>query len=115
SIFTSRGGAAGILARTVDDIAYFTGVVAGRPALRDVKMPAAPPRFGLYRTPMWGEAEPSTIAALDRARTALEKARAWIAEIVVPPEHPTLRAAQETVMGFALVRALDDEPPNHST
>ena len=104
----------GVLARTVDDIAYFTGVVAGRPALRDVKMPAAPPRFGLYRTPMWGEAEPSTIAALDRARTALEKAGAWIAEIVVPPEHQTLSAAQETVMGFELVRALADERLNHS-
>ena len=54
------------------------------------KMPAAPPRFGLYRTPMWGEAEPSTIAALDRARAALERAGAWIAEIVVPPEHQSL-------------------------
>ena len=104
----------GVMARTVDDIAYFTGVIAGRPALRDVKMPAAPPRFGLYRTPMWGEAEPSTIAALDRARTALEKAGAWIAEIVVPPEHQTLSAAQETVMGFELVRALADERLNHS-
>ena len=104
----------GVMARTVDDIAYFTGVIAGRPALREVKMPAAPPRFGLYRTPMWGEAEPSTIAALDRARTALEKAGAWIAEIVVPPEHQTLSAAQETVMGFELVRALADERLNHS-
>ena len=104
----------GVMARTVDDIAYFTGVIAGRPALREVKMPAAPPRFGLYRTPMWGEAEPSTIAALDQARTALEKAGAWIAEIVVPPEHQTLSAAQETVMGFELVRALADERLNHS-
>jgi amidase len=104
----------GAMARTVDDVAYFTGVIAGRPALRDVKMPAAPPRFGLYRTPMWGEAEPSTIAALDRARTALEKAGAWIAEIVVPPEHQTLSAAQEAVMGFELVRALADERLNHS-
>src|SRR5438477_543692 len=28
----------GVMARTVDDIAYFTGVIAGRPALREVKM-----------------------------------------------------------------------------
>src|SRR5262249_2340257 len=77
----------GRMARTVDDAAFFTGVIAERPALREVRLPAAPPRFGLCRTPMWGEAEPSTIAALDRARAALEKAGAWIAEIVVPPEH----------------------------
>jgi len=104
----------GIMARTVDDAAFFTGVITERPALRHVAMPAAPPRFGLYRTPMWGEAAPSTIAALDRARAALEKAGAWIAEIVVPPEHQTLTAAQGTVMGFELVRALAYERLNHS-
>jgi amidase len=90
----------------VDDAAFFTGIIAGRPALRDAAMPAAPPRFGLYHTPMWGEAEASTIAALDRARAALERAGAWIAEIVVPPEHQTLTAAHDTIMGFELVRAL---------
>src|SRR5213076_226477 len=104
----------GVMARTVDDAAFFTGVIAGRPALRDIAKPAAAPRFGLYRTPMWSEAEPSTIAALDRARAALERAGAWIAEIVVPPEHQGLTAAQETVMGFELVRALADERLNHS-
>ena len=104
----------GVMARTVDDAAYFTGVITERPALRKVTMPSAPPRIGLYRTPMWGEAEPSTIAALDRARGALEKAGAWIAEIVVPSEHQTLTAAQGTVMGFELVRALAYERLNHS-
>ena len=104
----------GIMARRVDDAAFFTGVITERPALRKVGMPVTPPRFGLYRTPMWGEAEPSTIAALEGARAALEKAGAWIAEIVVPPEHQTLTAAQGTVMGFELVRALADERLNHS-
>ena len=104
----------GIMARTVDDAAFFTGIITERPALRQVSFPGAPPRFGLYRTPMWGEAAPSTIAALDRARAALEKAGAWIAEIVVPPEHQTLTAAQGTVMGFELVRALAYERLNHS-
>jgi len=103
----------GVMARTVDDAAFFTGVIAERPALRNIKMPSAP-RFGLYRTPMWGEAEPSTIAALDRARAALERAGAWIAEIVVPPEHQTLTAAQETIMGFELVRGLAYERLSHS-
>jgi Asp-tRNA(Asn)/Glu-tRNA(Gln) amidotransferase A subunit family amidase len=104
----------GVMARTVEDAAFFTGVLTERPALRDVSMPATAPRFGVYRTPMWGEAEPSTIAALDRARTALERAGAWIAEIVVPPEHQGLTAAQETIMGFELVRALAFERLAHS-
>src|SRR5438876_902868 len=104
----------GVMARSVDAAAFFTGVLGGRPALRDVAMPAAAPRFGLYRTPMWGEAEPSTIAALDRARAALERAGAWVAEIVVPSEHQTLTAAQETIMGFELVRGLAYERLNRS-
>src|SRR5215208_5550099 len=64
----------GTMARSVADAAFFAGVVAGRPAQREAALPPAPPRFGLYRTPMWGEAEPATAAALDRARLALERA-----------------------------------------
>jgi len=86
----------GVMARTVDDAAFFTGIITERPALRGIKMPGTAPRFGLYRTPMWGEAEPSTIAALDRARAALERAGAWIAEIVVPPEE-RCRAVEDVV------------------
>jgi amidase len=104
----------GVMARSVDDAAFFGGVLAGRPALRDVAMPSTAPRFGLYRTPMWGEAEPSTIAALDRARAALEQAGAWVGEIIVPPEHQRLTEAQATVMGFELVRALAHERLMHS-
>src|SRR5438067_11532521 len=32
----------GVMARTVDDAAVFTGVIAGRPALRDIDPPGAP-------------------------------------------------------------------------
>src|SRR5438552_4528158 len=80
----------GTMARNVADAAFFAGVLSGRPALRDVAMPAAAPRFGLYRTPMWDDAEPSTIAALERARAALARAGAWIGDIIAPPEHPRL-------------------------
>src|ERR1051325_4809805 len=37
----------GTMARTVDDAAFFAGVISGRPALRDLAMPAAAPSFGL--------------------------------------------------------------------
>ena len=104
----------GMMARDVADAAFFAGVLSGRRALRELAMPAAPPRFGLYRTPMWDEAEPSAIAAFERARTALENAGAWIAEIAVPPEHRGLTAAQDLVMGFELVRSLAYERIMHS-
>jgi len=104
----------GVMARSVDDAAFFTGVLAERPALRNLAMPPAPPRIGIYRTPVWGEAEPSAVAAMDHARASLEKAGAWTAEIVVPAEHQGLTAAEETVMGFELVRSLAHERIRHS-
>src|SRR5437879_1729693 len=96
----------GTMARSVADAAFLAGILGGRPGLREVAMPAVPPRFGLYRTPIWEDAEPSTGAALAHARAALERAGAQIAEIAVPPEHRGLTAAQERVMGFELVQGL---------
>ena len=102
------------MARNVADAAFFAGVVAGRPELRDIATPAAPPRFGLYRTPMWDEAAPETAAALDRARTALERAGARVEDIAVPTEHRRLTEAQQAIMGFELVRSLAYERLLHS-
>jgi Asp-tRNA(Asn)/Glu-tRNA(Gln) amidotransferase A subunit family amidase len=104
----------GVMARTVADAAFLVGVLAERPALRQLAPPAAPPRFGLYRTPLWEAAEPATAAALDRARAALEQAGARIAEIAVMPEHDGLNAAQERIMGYEIVRALAYERLEHS-
>ncbi len=104
----------GILARTVDDAAFFAGILVERPALRHLARPAHMPRFGLYRTPMWDEAEPSVAAALDRAREALERAGARVDEVAIAPEHHGLTQAQDKIMGFETVRALADERIRHS-
>jgi Asp-tRNA(Asn)/Glu-tRNA(Gln) amidotransferase A subunit family amidase len=104
----------GTMARNVADAAFFAGILGGRAALREVALPAAPPRFGLYRTPMWDEAEPSTAAALDHARAAFERAGAVVAEIAVPPEHRGLTAAQDRVMGFEAAQGLAYERVQHS-
>jgi Asp-tRNA(Asn)/Glu-tRNA(Gln) amidotransferase A subunit family amidase len=63
---------------------------------------------------MWEEAEPTTAAALDHASAAFERAGARVAEIAIPPEHRGLTAAQDTVMGFELVRGLAFERLQHS-
>jgi Asp-tRNA(Asn)/Glu-tRNA(Gln) amidotransferase A subunit family amidase len=96
----------GTMARDVADAAFFAGILSGRPALRHVAMPDVAPRFGLYCTPMWEEAEPGTAAALDHARGALERAGAQVAEIAIAPEHRGLTAAQDAVMGFELTQGL---------
>ena len=104
----------GVLARTVDDAACFAGVLSERPALRHLAMPAQAPRFGIYRTPMWDEAEPATAAALDTSRTALENARAQVVERTISVAHQGLTEAQDKIMGFELVRSLADERIRHS-
>jgi Asp-tRNA(Asn)/Glu-tRNA(Gln) amidotransferase A subunit family amidase len=104
----------GILARTAEDAAFFAGVLAERPALRHLALSSTAPRFGLYRTPMWDEAEPATAAALDTAREALERAGAAVAELAISPLHQGLNEVQDTVMGFEMVRALAWERLEHS-
>jgi Asp-tRNA(Asn)/Glu-tRNA(Gln) amidotransferase A subunit family amidase len=104
----------GTMARNVADAAFLAGILGGRPALRHVAMPDAAPRFGFYRTPMWEEAEPSSVAALDHARAALERAGAWVAEVAVPRKHQGLTAAQDAVMGFELAQGLAHERLQHS-
>jgi amidase len=104
----------GVYARTVDDAAFFAGVLSERPALRHLAVPDRAPRFGLYRTPMWPEAEPATAAALDAARQALERAGAVVEELAIAPAHERLTAAQDKIMGFETCRALADERIRHS-
>jgi Asp-tRNA(Asn)/Glu-tRNA(Gln) amidotransferase A subunit family amidase len=63
---------------------------------------------------MWDEAEPATAAALDRARTALERAGAVVEELAIAPEHRGLTAAQDKIMEHELARALAYERIEHS-
>jgi Asp-tRNA(Asn)/Glu-tRNA(Gln) amidotransferase A subunit family amidase len=107
----------GVMARNVTDAAFFVGVLTDRRALRDVAesgTAALPPRFGTCRTPMWEEAEPATVAALDRARAALLAAGARVDDVAVPEEHRVLAAAQDTIMSYEMTRALADERIRHS-
>jgi Asp-tRNA(Asn)/Glu-tRNA(Gln) amidotransferase A subunit family amidase len=104
----------GVLASTVEDAAFFVGVLSERPKLRHLAMPSQTPRFGLYRTPMWDEAEPATAAALDAAREALERAGAAVAELAIAPEHHELAEMQNAIMRFEAVRAFAYERILHS-
>ncbi len=96
----------GIFAGNVADAALFAGFLAERPALRHPVLPSPPPRFGLYHTPMWHEAEPATAAALDRAHRALERAGALVEELAIAPEHRGLTAAQDRIMLYKMAQAL---------
>jgi Asp-tRNA(Asn)/Glu-tRNA(Gln) amidotransferase A subunit family amidase len=96
----------GVFARSVEDAAFFAGVLTERRTLRQLAVPQEAPRFGLYRTPDSDQVEPATAAALDAARAALEGAGAVIAELAIAPEHHGLGEMQNTIMQFEAARAL---------
>jgi Asp-tRNA(Asn)/Glu-tRNA(Gln) amidotransferase A subunit family amidase len=95
----------GCMARSVEDAAFFIGILTDRRDLREVSAPL-PPRLGLCRTPMWNEAEPAAIAALDRARAAVLAAGARVDDVTVPIEHVGLADAQDKIMRFEMARSL---------
>ena len=65
------------MARNVADAAFFAGVVAGRPALRDIAPCRQRRRVSAFTARRCGtRPSPTTAAALDRARAALERAGA---------------------------------------
>jgi Asp-tRNA(Asn)/Glu-tRNA(Gln) amidotransferase A subunit family amidase len=104
----------GVMARDVEDAAFFIGVLTDRRALRDIAAPL-PARIGFCETAMWDEAEPASRAALDRARAALLAAGARVDDITVPDEHRGLAAAQDCIMSYEMTRALADERIRHET
>jgi amidase len=104
----------GVMARNVADAAFFAGVLTERPGLRHLAPLAHPPHIGLYRAPIWAEAEAVAAAALDRARAALERAGAQVEELAIAPEHEPLTEAQDKIMGFEMARALAYERIRHS-
>jgi amidase len=104
----------GCLARSVEDAAFFIGLLTDRRALREVTAPL-PPRIGFCRTAMWDDAEPATAGALDRARAALLAAGARVDDVAVPDSQRGLVAAHDTVMSYEMTRALADERIRHGT
>ena len=104
----------GVFARSVEDAAFFAGVLAQRSVLRQLAFPPHAPHIGLYRTAVWDQAESATAAALDIARTALERAGAVVTELPIAPEHDGLGEAQDTIMWFEIVRSLAYERLEHS-
>lgn len=73
----------GVFATRVEDAAFFTAMIAGRPNLWSTDE-AIRPRIGLTRTHEWEAAEPATAAALDEASARLRAAGMEVREVMLP-------------------------------
>jgi amidase len=94
----------GVFATTVEDAAFFTSVVAGRPNLH-IADEVFRPRIGLTRTHAWEAAEPATATALDEAAARLRAAGLEVREVALPERWRGLLEAQKTIMAFEAARS----------
>jgi Asp-tRNA(Asn)/Glu-tRNA(Gln) amidotransferase A subunit family amidase len=103
----------GVFATTVEDAAFFTSVIAGRPNLR-IDHEVFRPRIGLTRTHAWEAAEPATATALDEAAARLGAAGLETREVALPDRWRGLPEAQKMIMAFEAARSHAPEMPTAS-
>ena len=99
----------GYMARAVDDLAAFYGIVRGeddRPPLAEGL--GRPPRIGLCRTHHWGEAGPETVEAVESAAALCAVQGATVGECLLPPSFADLAQTHTTVLFAGLARSMKD-------
>ena len=101
----------GVLARSVDDAAFFIGVLA-RLDLR-ASLPAGL-RVGLCPTPNWERASGDARRALAEAGRLLGRAGASVLDVQEPPSWAGLTQAQVDIMGYEALAAFAPERRTHA-
>jgi Asp-tRNA(Asn)/Glu-tRNA(Gln) amidotransferase A subunit family amidase len=103
----------GLIARSLDDLELVTTVLELRTP-SSARALDRPPCIGLCRTPMWNMAQPETVAGVEAAARALEKAGAEIRDLTLPDEFAGLRhAARETINNYERAAAMTYEWSAH--
>ena len=99
----------GYMARSVDDLAAFYGIVLGRPvAVPPDDGPGRAPRIGLCRTFHWREAAPETVEAVESAAAFCAEAGAEVAEAEMPAHFSDLAETHTTIMNAGLGRSMNE-------
>jgi Asp-tRNA(Asn)/Glu-tRNA(Gln) amidotransferase A subunit family amidase len=96
----------GVLARSVADCALFAGAVSGRDLGDPDRKADRAPRIGICRSPTWDQAQPETVALLERIATAVGRAGAAVSERELPRAIAALTTAHPIVMNNESARAL---------
>ncbi|MCC6533322.1 MAG: amidase [Burkholderiales bacterium] len=102
----------GLIARTVQDAGLLAAGASGCAELADIAV-LPRPRVGLWRGPEWRHAEPATMAAVDAAAGALERAGAKVSDADVPAELASLAEAHHDIEYFEMARGFAWELDHH--
>jgi Asp-tRNA(Asn)/Glu-tRNA(Gln) amidotransferase A subunit family amidase len=100
----------GVLTRSVDDAAFFVGILAHREFVMEGPRPL---RVGVCSTPHWDAATPSSRQALSDAARLLEAEGGMIADVVLPPACDNLASAQSEIMSYEAALAYVPEYQAH--
>lgn len=98
----------GVFARRVEDAAWFTATLAGRPDLFGPDVGGAP-HIGLYDEAGWEEFSAENLACLRHAAGVLRAAGAKLAPLPRLPCHGALLEAHQAIMDWEVPRALAHE------
>lgn len=101
----------GVLARNVDDAAFFVGTLA-RLALTPRALHSL--RVGLYRTPHWDDADRASRGALEAVRQVVECAGNVLHDLDMPALTAELAQAQADIMAFEAAAAFAPEARGHA-
>ena len=98
----------GYMARSVDDIAAFYGIVLGRqiPVPLD-DGPGRAPRIGLCRTFHWHEAAPETVEAVESAAAFCAVTGAGVEEAEMPARFSDLAQTHTTILNAGLGKSMN--------
>ncbi|NUA28892.1 amidase [Cupriavidus basilensis] len=99
----------GVLARSVDDAAFFISAMARLPLTPPQTGQAMPLRVGICRTPHWERAGDDSRRALDTAARLLEDHGAVLSDLMLPAEFDELTQAQIDIMAYEAAAAFAPE------
>ena len=102
----------GVMGRTVADCALLVHAVSSR-KLPDFETVSSAPRIGLCRTSRAKDAQPETLAALERAASALSARGATVREFELPKHFDRIYDDQNVISGFEAARGLAWEMNTH--
>lgn len=103
----------GYMARSFDDLSLIHSVVTGGECAPLMDGPGQSPRIAICRSPLWRDAEPATVAALEQTISRLQSFGTETEEIELPGHFDGLEAAHATIMDVGLARSLRPEFDAH--
>lgn len=99
----------GVFARHVPDVALYAGAQTNDERLIHLPAVDGALRIGICRTQVWNQAQPETVAAMERAAKELARAGAKLSEVELPSDFAGLWDAHWTTFMFEMWRSFADE------